>query len=213
MNRNVRHVVACGLALFVLAASALAGCSNRDELRATPTNAKDVPPASYVVAVSQRNPRNELELKLVDRAKFDAEIARLSGNVVLVDCWATWCAPCIKQLPHTLDLGRKREAAGLAIITLNFDDADSAEEVRKALAAAGAETANATHLQSEFGASSQSMEAFEIASGALPHYKLYDRTGRLRRTFELDAAAARQFSTEDIESAVSEMLAEKSASR
>jgi hypothetical protein len=63
-------------------------------------------------------------------------------------------------------------------------------------------------LQCKSGTSSESFDAFEIASGALPHYKLYDRTGKLRRTFELDPSAKKQFTPADIDAAVTELLAE-----
>ena len=64
------------------------------------------------------------------------------------------------------------------------------------------------NLQSKQGGSSDSMEVFEITSGALPHYKLFDRTGKLRRTFELDPAANEQFTPADIDAAVIKLLAE-----
>ena len=52
------------------------------------------------------------------------------------------------------------------------------------------------------------MEAFDIQGGALPHYKLYDRTGRLRHTFALDPTADRQFTLQEIDAAVEQLLAE-----
>jgi len=78
--------------------------------------------------------------------------------------------------------------------------------VRRALATVGA--GPVTHLVSKFGGSPQSSEAFEVPGGALPHYKLYDRSGKLRRTFELDPSAKQQFTPADVETAVAELLAE-----
>jgi thiol-disulfide isomerase/thioredoxin len=34
-------------------------------------------------------------------------LAENKGKVVLVDLWATWCAPCIKELPHLQELSEK----------------------------------------------------------------------------------------------------------
>lgn len=165
-----------GLALLTLALSALAGCT-----------------------------RNEPK-SLVDRPGFDAELERLRGKVVLVDCWATWCGPCVDQLPHAAELAKQRPDRDFAVVTLNFDDPDAAEQVRSVLERVGA--SGLTNLQSRFGGSSESMDAFEIASGALPHYKLFDRQGKLRRTFELDPAAKQQFTPADIDAAVAALLAE-----
>jgi hypothetical protein len=52
------------------------------------------------------------------------------------------------------------------------------------------------------------MEELEIASGAVPFYKLYDRSGRLRQTFGITPTAAKQFTNADIEAAVEQLLAE-----
>ena len=127
--------------------------------------------------------------------------------MVLVDCWATWCGPCVEQLPHSVELAKKH-APALALVTLNFDDPDAAEQVGKVLAKAGADAAGVTNLQSKLGSSSVSMDAFEIASGALPHYKLFDRQGKLRGSFELDPSATQQFTPADVDAAVAKLLGE-----
>jgi hypothetical protein len=75
------------------------------------------------------------------------------------------------------------------------------------LASKGGE-AQGTHYISRQGGSSASMDAFEITGGALPHYKLYDRSGKLRRTFALDPSAEKQFTHEDVSAAASELLSE-----
>src|SRR5262245_12113147 len=142
--------------------------------------------------------QDRVELSLVDRAAFDAVLARLQGKVVLVDCWATWCAPCVEQLPHSVELAKNHAAAGLAVVTLNFDDPDAAEQVRAGLTRAGAGSSNVTNLQTTLGSGTEAMDAYEITSGALPHYKLYDRQGKLRQVIELDPAAKTQFTTADI---------------
>lgn len=189
-NRGQARIAACGLAACALYLCPAAGCSQPERPQA------------------DSRPQQRVEPSLVDRAEFDAEVISEKGNVVLVDCWATWCLPCIEQLPHSIELAKKHGVDGLAVVTLSFDDADAAEQVGKVLAEAGAVAGGATNLQSKFGGSSQSMEAFEVSSGALPYYKLYDRTGKLRRTFALDPSAKRQFTPADIDAAVVELLAE-----
>jgi thiol-disulfide isomerase/thioredoxin len=181
---------ACGLALLTLVVIATAGCTESES------------------APNEARAQDRVEITLVDRAEFDAVLARLVGKAVLVDCWATWCGPCVEQLPHTVALAKQYRAIGLVVVTLNFDDPDAAEQVRKVLSGAGADTAGLTNLQTRLGGSTASMEAFEIASGALPHYKLFDRQGKLRRTFELDPTAKKQFTPADIDAAIAKSLAE-----
>jgi thiol-disulfide isomerase/thioredoxin len=43
------------------------------------------------------------------------------GKLVLLDFWASWCAPCIVELPHLIDL-QKRYAGQLRIIGVSMDD-------------------------------------------------------------------------------------------
>jgi thiol-disulfide isomerase/thioredoxin len=190
MNSSVSgRFAACSLAC-VTALCCILGCAQAE-----------TPPATSATP-------DRVEITLVDRAGFDAVLAGLHGKVVLVDGWATWCAPCVEQLPHSVERGKERGPQGLAVVTVNFDDSDATDAVRKILEAAGAGTAGVVNLQSKLGGSSESMDAFEIASGALPHYKLYDRQGKLRQTFELDPTAKKQFTPEEVDAAMAKLLAE-----
>ena len=146
------------------------------------------------------------QLQIVDRIGYEVILERLKGKVVLVDCWATWCLPCIEQLPHSAELVRRHRKADLAVVTLSLDEPADKDEVRKLLVKSGA--GGLTNLLSEYGSGSESVVAFEVPGGALPHYKLYDRQGDLRQTFALDPAAKRQFTPADVDQAVAELLAE-----
>ena len=148
----------------------------------------------------------DVTLSAVDRAGYDAAIAKHRGKVVLVDFWATWCLPCVEQLPHTLELGQQMADRGLAVVTVSCDEPTESDRVAKFLSTKQA--GGATNLISQFGGSPQTMDEFEIASGAVPFYKLYDRAGRLRQTFGIDPAAKKQFTPADIEAAVEKLLAE-----
>ena len=142
----------------------------------------------------------------VDRAGFDAAISRHRGKVVLVDFWATWCGPCVEQLPHTLELGHNLADRGLAVVTVSCDEPSETARVAEFLRSK--EAGVATNLISQFGASQETMEAFEIANGAVPYYQLYDRSGKLRETFGIDPRAVKPFTSADIEAAVEKLLAE-----
>jgi thiol-disulfide isomerase/thioredoxin len=49
-----------------------------------------------------------------------AKIADFKGKPVLVNFWATWCAPCVKEMP-TLDALATAEAAKLTVLTISQD--------------------------------------------------------------------------------------------
>ncbi len=186
---SIRAFCLTALALIV---ENIAGCSLNE-----PNNANLEPQGR----VEQRS----AVVTIVDRAEYDAALVSLQGKVVLVDCWATWCLPCLQQLPHSLELAERHD--DLAVVTLNFDDPSKSAQVAKVLTSKGG-SARQTHFLSREGGGSQSMDDFEITSGALPHYKLYDRAGKLRLTFELDPTADRQFTTADLDAAVDELVRE-----
>jgi peroxiredoxin len=54
--------------------------------------------------------------------KGKISMSGLSGKVVLVDFWATWCEPCKKSFPHLQDLNTKYKASGLVIVGVSEDD-------------------------------------------------------------------------------------------
>ena len=150
--------------------------------------------------------QEQVELTIVDRDRYDALIGEHRGKVVLVDFWATWCLPCIEQLPHTIQLADRLGPGGLEVVTMSFDDPVEKQHVADLLRSKQA--GRLTNLISQYGGGPQSMTAFEIESGAVPHYKLYDRAGRLRHTFELDPLAREQFTPQEIDAAVEQLLAE-----
>jgi thiol-disulfide isomerase/thioredoxin len=69
----------------------------------------------------------------------EVTLADFRGKVVLVNLWATWCAPCVKELPLLAKLQAKRAGADFMVIALNLDrpgKADVPEFLKEADAAA-----------------------------------------------------------------------------
>lgn len=48
-------------------------------------------------------------------------LADFKGKTVLVDFWASWCAPCRKSFPWLNDMQKKYGAKGLVIVGVNVD--------------------------------------------------------------------------------------------
>ena len=53
--------------------------------------------------------------------KVEAALAAAKGKVVLVDCWARWCPPCISSFPKLVEKHEKYGPKGLVCVSVSLD--------------------------------------------------------------------------------------------
>lgn len=75
--------------------------------------------------------KREVSAAEIDRQEFD--FSSLKGKLVLIDCWATWCEPCIKGMPQLRELYDRYHSKGLEIIGISMDEASAYERVVKVI--------------------------------------------------------------------------------
>lgn len=44
------------------------------------------------------------------------------GNVVVLNLWATWCSPCLKEIPELMALEAELGASGVVLVAVSMDD-------------------------------------------------------------------------------------------
>ena len=53
------------------------------------------------------------------------QLADLRGKVVILNFWATWCPPCLKEIPEFIALQEKYGPAGLVVVGVSMDEEPS----------------------------------------------------------------------------------------
>ena len=54
----------------------------------------------------------------------------LSNGPVLINFWATWCAPCIKEMPYLDQFEKKYKDKGFSVLAVSVDNQKSLSQVR-----------------------------------------------------------------------------------
>jgi cytochrome c biogenesis protein CcmG, thiol:disulfide interchange protein DsbE len=62
------------------------------------------------------------DFSLQDLDRQPLQLASYRGKVVLLDFWATWCAPCLDEIPHFVALQNEYREQGLQVIGISMDD-------------------------------------------------------------------------------------------
>jgi thiol-disulfide isomerase/thioredoxin len=61
----------------------------------------------------------------------DVKLSELKGNVVLVNLWATWCKPCVGEMPDLSTISQELKAKNFRILGISNEDSKTIENFLK----------------------------------------------------------------------------------
>lgn len=157
-----------------------------------------------VKGIKQQEESKKVQRALVEGSKFPdfdekdlagnaLSIAKYKGKVVLVDFWATWCGPCVAELPTVLKAYEAHHSAGFEIVGISLDkDEQKLKDFIK--------TKNMPWAQYFDGKGWQSKMAGKYGVNSIPATYLLDGEGKI---------IAKNLRGEALEKAVAAALAKK----
>jgi thiol-disulfide isomerase/thioredoxin len=114
-----------------------------------------------------------LNARLPDLAGRVQPIGQWRGKVLVVNFWATWCPPCLEEIPEFVHMQSRHGAEGLQFVGIAID------EVAKVRAFSKAHSVNYPILVGMV----EGMDLSKIAGntrGGLPYTVVIDRAGQVR---------------------------------
>ncbi|MDH5759949.1 MAG: TlpA family protein disulfide reductase [Gemmatimonadota bacterium] len=112
------------------------------------------------------------EYRAVDLRGDTVSLRDLRGRVVLLNLWATWCAPCRTETPFLEELSQRHREDGLEIVGVSMDTRDASSDVSSFVEEYGV---TYTILLDPEG---RGFNLFQVIG--LPATFLVDREGKLR---------------------------------
>ena len=127
-----RNTLVISVVLFILAVFAWAGWANYEyRQQAAERLLADAAKGELVVSAGEE-PQYLSPLKgqpapaftLEDLSGKKVSLASYKGKAVLINFWATWCAPCKLETPWLIDLRNQYAAQGFEVLAISADDID-----------------------------------------------------------------------------------------
>ncbi len=173
----MRLTVLSGI-LFAMAGCAVAGCASSGAASGGP--AAPVGTGSSTVAVTLLAPATPAELR--------AALLAPGAQATVVNVWATWCEPCVREFPDVLRAARDAKPRGVRMMFVSADFESERDEAVAFLQKSGVDFT--TYVKT--GEDQAFIDGLNPSwSGSIPATMIFDAQGNLRffREGDIDYAA------------------------
>ena len=148
------------LTLVCVSAFALGGCYGRS----TPSSI-NIPARDFTIQDSDRS----------------VTLSQLKGKIVVLNFWATWCPPCVEEMPSLVLMQKRMQANGVTVLAVSVDD--DADDYHKFLKdhAIDLLTVRETGKKTNTGVIAPVSSSY--GTYKVPETYIVDRNGVIRRKF------------------------------
>jgi thiol-disulfide isomerase/thioredoxin len=115
------------------------------------------------------------DFTLADASGKKVSLSSLRGKIVYLDFWATWCAPCLAEMPASLELRKKFAGRDVVFLYVSLDSQPA--DWQKYLTNKQVASTNAVQLHDGGAFDGPAPRAFNVQS--IPSYWLIGRDGRI----------------------------------
>lgn len=127
-------------------------------------------------------------VKSVTPQSLRAEIARNKGKVVVVNFWATWCVPCVKELPALAQLQKQIARKNGVLLLVSADDPGQKSKVALVAGARGHRVTR--QISSDIDLFFGGFDPKNKETIALPRTYIFNRKGALVKVITQDQTLA-----------------------
>jgi thiol-disulfide isomerase/thioredoxin len=128
------------------------------------------------------------QIQTVTPQSLQKAIKAQRGKVVVVNFWATWCAPCVAELPALARVQKQFAKRGMSLILVSADEPSSRAQVSKTLAQRGHN--KSFLIQGDMVKFFDRFDPKFKGAVALPRTYIYNRKGAQVKAIESDHTQA-----------------------
>lgn len=99
----------------------LTGCGGDDSSQQATSSTTSTAPTPSAGKVQEVDPQPVPDLTLETMDGTSIDLAAQEGRVLLINFWATWCAPCREEIPELKELHANLQPKGLTVIGVALD--------------------------------------------------------------------------------------------